>query len=188
MKADFEKGTKVCSRCKKELPIEMFYRDKQRSDNLYVYCKKCSGEYDKKIHDKTRNTFGRNCNKRGNNGKLKRDYELTEEQLSRRECKRKKENRKKSKEHGVLVWYSGNLEKIDSMEYERSLIREYSIQRDCAIRGYVGRKEPSEHFLFDFDLEKMLKDKVKYNNRKPMQRWWKGNIRHWTVKDGIWKE
>lgn len=23
MKADFEKGTKVCSRCKKELPIEM---------------------------------------------------------------------------------------------------------------------------------------------------------------------
>lgn len=28
MKADFEKGTKVCSRCKKELPIEMFSKNK----------------------------------------------------------------------------------------------------------------------------------------------------------------
>lgn len=26
MKADFEKGTKVCSRCRKELPLNMFYK------------------------------------------------------------------------------------------------------------------------------------------------------------------
>lgn len=32
MKADFEKGTKVCSKCKKELPIEMFSNDKNTSD------------------------------------------------------------------------------------------------------------------------------------------------------------
>lgn len=28
MKADFEKGTKICCRCKKELPLDMFYKDK----------------------------------------------------------------------------------------------------------------------------------------------------------------
>lgn len=192
MKADFEKGTKICSRCKKELPIEMFNRDKSRNDNLNVYCKKCRRGYDKKIHDKTVNTFGRHGNKRGNNGKLKRDYELTEEQLSKRERKRKKENRNKAKEHGVLVWYSGNLEKIDSMKYRRILIKEYQRQKYCAIRGYIARVQPSEHFLFDFDLEKMLNDNVYLSlgkgKRKYMERWWKGNIRHWTVKDGIWKE
>jgi hypothetical protein len=37
----------------------------------------------------------------------------------------------------------------------------------------------------------MLKDNV-YNNsggcRKYITKWWKGEIRHWTVNDGIWKE
>ena len=191
MKADFEKGTKICSGCKKELTLNSFSIDKSRNDNLCVYCRQCRRKYDKKFHDKTVNTFGRCDKKRGNNGKLKRDYELTEEQLSRREYKRKKENRKKAKEHGVLVWYSGNLENIDSMEYKRMMVKEYQRQKYCAIRGYVGRVQPSEHFLYDFDLEKMLKDNVYYqvdkNKRTYMERWWKGNIRHWTVKDGIWR-
>ena len=188
MKADFEKGTKICSRCKKELPIDMFDKDKSRSDNLRTYCKQCRREYDRKISDKRENVFGRRGNKRGNSGKLKRDYELTKEQLSKREYSRKKGNHKKTKEHGVLVWYSGNLEKIDSVKYRRIMIMEYQRQKYCAVRGYVGRVKPSEHFLFDFDLEQMLKDKVEYYNGKPMKRWWEGNIRHWTVKDGIWKE
>lgn len=41
MKADFEKGTKVCSKCKKELPIEMFGKDNSRSDKLCMCCKNC---------------------------------------------------------------------------------------------------------------------------------------------------
>ena len=167
MKADFEKGTKICSRCKKELPIDMFDKDKSRSDNLRTYCKQCRREYDRKISDKRENVFGRRGNKRGNSGKLKRDYELTKEQLSKREYSRKKGNHKKTKEHGVLVWYSGNLEKIDSVKYRRIMIMEYQRQKYCAVRGYVGRVKPSEHFLFDFDLEQMLKDKVEYYNCKP---------------------
>lgn len=71
------------------------------------------------------------------------------------------------------------------------MIREYQRQRLCAIRGYVGKTQPFEHFLFDFDLEKMLKDNIYYlsgNRRQYITKWWKGEIRHWTVKDGIWKE
>nr|DAS64970.1 MAG TPA: Meiotic chromosome segregation protein [Caudoviricetes sp.] len=45
MKADFEKGTKVCSKCKKELPIEMFHKDKSKSDGLHHYCKECQKKY-----------------------------------------------------------------------------------------------------------------------------------------------
>lgn len=41
MKADFEKGTKICSKCKRELPIEMFTKAKWSSDGLYVHCKDC---------------------------------------------------------------------------------------------------------------------------------------------------
>jgi hypothetical protein len=42
MKADFEKGTKVCSKCKRELPIEMFSKSKNNIDGLYYYCKDCT--------------------------------------------------------------------------------------------------------------------------------------------------
>ena len=45
MKADFEKGTKVCSRCKRELPISEFTKDKSRVDGLQNYCKGCNKKY-----------------------------------------------------------------------------------------------------------------------------------------------
>ena len=67
---------------------------------------------------------------------------------------------------------------------------EYTRQRSCAIRGYIGMSKPSEHFLFDFDLEQMLKDNVYYktgSGRMYITKWWDGTIRHWTVNDGIWK-
>lgn len=41
MKADFEKGTKICSRCRKELPISCFYKNKGKVDGLNCYCKIC---------------------------------------------------------------------------------------------------------------------------------------------------
>lgn len=206
MKADFEKGTKVCSRCGRELPISEFCKDKRRKDGIYVYCKQCVSKYHKKYYrtekgretvkrnnDKNCNTFGRVGHRRGNNGIMKRDYELTEQQLARRnkgrenqKCKTKRTNPK-----GLLIWYDGKLNNITTEEYEKIMAREYVAQRTCAIRGYIARKQPSEHFLFDFDLEQMLKDNVYYmggNGKKYyMTKWWKGTIRHWTVNDGIWK-
>lgn len=50
---------------------------------------------------------------------------------------------------------------------------------------------PSIHFLFDFDLEQMLKDGVyvtEGGKNKYITKWWDGEIRHWTVNDGIWKK
>lgn len=93
--------------------------------------------------------------------------------------------------HGVLIWYSGELEELSSDEYKKAMNKEYTRQRDCAIRGYIARVNPYEHFLFDFDLEEMFKDKVYYSvrgGRRYITKWWKGEIRHRTVKDDIWKE
>ena len=41
MKANFETGLKICGRCKKELPLSEFYKDKQQKDGLSCYCKEC---------------------------------------------------------------------------------------------------------------------------------------------------
>lgn len=202
MKADFEKGTKVCSRCKKELPLDMFCKNKSTSDGLNLYCKKCSYEHnkiyrtsdkgknkEKNYRDRTRNIFGRVGCKRGHSGILKRDYELSEQQLQRRNVNRKRlACTVKRGKYGILIWYSGELEELSIDEYHRAMIREYSRQLYCAIRGYIARVNPSEHFLFDFDLEQMLNDGMTDKNGNLMKRWWKGEIRHWTVKDGIWKE
>lgn len=174
MKADFEKGTKVCSRCKRELPVSEFNKDKSKNDGLNYYCRKCITECDKEYYnkrrkaikekrDKTRNTFGRVGCKRGNTGIVKRDYELTEQQLERRNKNREtqKYKTKRMSPQGVLIWYDG---KLDNMT--------------------------SEHFLFDFDLEQMLKDNVYYKCWKHniyIEKWWDGTIKHWTVNDGIWK-
>lgn len=197
MKADFEKGTKVCSKCKRELPISEFYKCKTWSDGLDYCCKRCAREKQKvagkKYLDKTRNTFGKEKRCRGNSGMLLRDYELTYEQLKRRNKSREQKKCKNRMEnvHGLLIWYDGLLNDLSTEEYERIQNRERSRQRLCAIRGYVGRTKPSEHFLFDFDLEQMLKDDVYYevrSGRKHITKWWDGEIRHWTVNDGIWRK
>ena len=247
MKADFEKGTKVCSRCGRELPISEFCKDKSRVDGLQNYCKGCNKKYyednkkdilvkqkqysktekgkqilrqakkkysksekgkeakkkysksekgkeaHKKCKNKTSNTFGRSGNKRGQSGMIMRDYELTDEQLKRRENKRMEHGCKSKNKnpHGILIWYNEMLDSVSSEEYSRVQNNEYKLQKACAIRGYVGRKEPSVYFLFDFDLEQMLNDNVyvSSNGRKYyIKKWWDGTIRHWTVNDEIWKK
>lgn len=229
MKADFEKGTKVCSKCKRELPIEMFYKDVSRVDGLDFICKNCAKikskqyrnenknklkayhkvYYDanksklkirykkqcKDYKDKNVNTFGRTKEggMRGQSHILKRDYELTEEQLKRRNKTRACRNYKSKRinPYGILILYDGELDDLDRKQYDKILNREYERQRRCAIRGYIAIVQPFEHFLFDFDLEQMLKDNVYYQNRsgrRYITKWWKGEIRHWTVNDGIWKE
>lgn len=193
MKADFEKGTKVCSTCKRELPIEMFRNDKNKVDGLYNYCKQCETEY----YNEKRNTFGRKLkgNRKGHSNFLKRDYELTEEELKKRECnrwaQRKKYKSKNENAHGILIWYDNKLNELDYEQYRKIIKMEYNRQRICAMRGYIGRTKPSEHFLFDFDLEQMLKDNVCITSGKYkyyITKWWQGTIRHWTVNDGIWKK
>ena len=36
--------TKKCGRCKRELPIDMFYKNKSEKDGLSWHCKDCSKE------------------------------------------------------------------------------------------------------------------------------------------------
>lgn len=44
MRANFEKGTKICCRCNRELNLSEFHKDKQQKDGYSCYCKKCKSE------------------------------------------------------------------------------------------------------------------------------------------------
>lgn len=184
-------------------------------DGLNVICRECRNKYyennkksiiakskqyektekgkqaKKRYGDKKKNTFGKTGHKRGYGGILKRDYELTKEQLERRNTQRKLQGAQIQKQKGgILIWYDGWLDNLSTKEYIRIQNNEYHRQKRCAISGHIGRVKPSEHFLFDFDLEQMLKDNVYYANgghKLYITKWWKGTIRHWTVNDGIWK-
>lgn len=52
MIADFDKGTKVCCRCKEELPISEYCKSAGRRDGLNTRCKKCDLKWreDNKAH------------------------------------------------------------------------------------------------------------------------------------------
>lgn len=189
MKANFEKGTRVCSKCKRKLPIEMFDKRKSVPDGLQYYCKEC-----KKYAKKYAYVFnGEHKICRGRSNIEKRDYELTQEQLIKRERNRmyRSPKNKNSNAHGILVWYSEKLNELDNESYRKIYKAEYQRQQRCAVFGHIGRKNPSEHFLFDFDLEQMLNDNVHLKNGKYIEyitKWWDGEIHHWTVNDGIWKK
>lgn len=103
-----------------------------------------------------------------------------------------KKRKNRLPEYGVLVWYDGTLNDLTPAEYANAMSKEYKRQVRCAILGRVAKVEPSEHFLFDFDLEKMLGDNVytngSGNSRLHIVKWWEGEIRHWTVRDGVWRK
>jgi hypothetical protein len=74
MKADFEKGTKICSKCRRELSIEQFNKDSSKSDGLNMQCKDCVAAYrkspeGKEVSKRARKKFfqtekGKECTKR----------------------------------------------------------------------------------------------------------------------------
>lgn len=49
MKADFEKGIKICARCRKELPLDMFSKNKSANDGLQNWCKVCRNKFQEYI-------------------------------------------------------------------------------------------------------------------------------------------
>lgn len=64
------KKTKICTSCKKDLPLESFYKDKRVKDRRYAKCRSCCNEYNRttyspKLHKEIR---------------LKREYGITLEE------------------------------------------------------------------------------------------------------------
>jgi len=75
MKANFEKGIKKCSTCKRELPLTEFNKDKTKADVLHNQCKGCQAEH--RAADRGRyNSYKGNAKQRGYS------FNLTKEQFA----------------------------------------------------------------------------------------------------------
>ena len=194
-----EQFKKVFTNVNAELKLRVQERRrKSRENSRKWYSENSDSEIEKATEraDKSTNTFGRRTgHARGQGGMLKRDYELTPEELERRNNKRKSRKGRKAKSkrkgHSIIVWYDGTLEHLSETEYNSIYNRELKRQKRCAVIGKIGLVKPTEHFLFDFDLEQMLKDGAYITTggkKKCITKWWDGEIRHWTVNDGIWKK
>jgi len=72
--------TKMCSKCSRELPFDMFHKSKSSKDGLFFCCKQCSKEYCKNNKERMRK-----CSKE--------HYEKNKEEKNRRSMERYKENR-----------------------------------------------------------------------------------------------
>lgn len=93
------------------------------------------------------------------------------------------------------LYYEQNTNLISDSSYDELAKQLVELQKGVCL--YI-LQEISYYYVFydfdgttDFDLEQMLKDNVycrSGKNRKYITKWWKGEIRHWTVNDGIWKE
>lgn len=79
--------TKVCSCCKKELPLSFFYRNKRITDGFSVYCKECESEKRRKRNQ--RSDIIENRRKRD------RKYRQTEKSKQYRSLYHKSESYKK---------------------------------------------------------------------------------------------
>lgn len=134
MKANFEKGTKICSSCKRELPIEAYNKCKTTNDGLCYKCRECEKafrqsekgkEISRKVHQKYRQSEeGKETAKRA-----RQKYYQTEKgkvlQAKSSKNYRQTEAGKETQKRASKKWYEANKTCSDK-EYREIQINEES--------------------------------------------------------------
>ncbi|GED87973.1 hypothetical protein TNCT6_50580 [Streptomyces sp. 6-11-2] len=59
MRVAGEPNAKQCTKCKRELPLAAFARDKNRRDGLQVHCRECVAEYSAAHYRRRREVVGK---------------------------------------------------------------------------------------------------------------------------------
>lgn len=116
-----------------------------------------------------------------------------EEQLTESQKKRRKEDRKahpsissEIKGYGVLEYVSEYAKSLPYAKYVRERDKAYKRQMYRAFVGAEGSAKETD-FVYDIDLQKMLECGYQFRG-ETITKWWEGEIRHWTVNDGIWRK
>jgi hypothetical protein len=116
MKANLKTEIKICNRCKRELPIGEYYKDKSRCDGLQSACKSCFSEMGReyrqknkeKIAEKNREYYQQNKEK---TAEVKREYyQQNKEKIAERGRKYYQQNKEKIAEKN-REYYQENKEK-----------------------------------------------------------------------------
>jgi hypothetical protein len=94
---------KICTKCKKELPITQFSTDNQNQDKLFYWCKKCVKEYNKKYAIKNKNKIS---------AFAKKYYQEHKEIIERQQIKYRKNRRKTDINYRILKNMRCRLNKV----------------------------------------------------------------------------
>jgi hypothetical protein len=146
MKADFEKGTKVCSRCKRELPISEFSKQSCKADGLTLYCTECKKERGKLKREAIKNDPVRHA-------KMLEAYKRYRQSEKGKEKSREQEKRRRDS--------SEKLKKLAEKQhkyYQEKLAhpktpREFIINeegKECLKCACCGRIIPKDSFYREF--------------------------------------
>lgn len=141
-------GTKKCSCCKKEKPLNDFYKDVARKDGLARVCKKCHSLSVKKWQEKHPDKFKEINNAWKKSHKEKRNEESKAWAKLHPEYKSNyyKEHRQQNSEHGKR-WRANNKEKT----------RHYEQNRRARRKGNGGEIAPAQwESIMDFYGHKCL--------------------------------
>lgn len=120
MKANFETGLKICSTCKRELPLSMYNKNKSASDGLECRCKDC-----KKVHTT------KYLKSEGRKQSDLRYYKNHKDEILRKSVAKKEQRSQYDKQHykenkEIYIQRSNNYAKS---EHGRAVINERSKER-----------------------------------------------------------
>lgn len=88
--------TKICCKCKRELPIDNFYKDNSRRDKLGLTCKWCIKKYQEKNKDRIKASEKDNVKK----AKYMKIYRLEHKAIIKEQINNwKKKNKDKIKQY-----------------------------------------------------------------------------------------
>lgn len=144
MKANFETGLKICSRCKRELPLSCFNKTRSNSDGFESMCKSCKKEITKRyLSTDSRKESDRRYYQR-------HKQELFDKRVSKKDSR---------KEYDKL-YYQNNKEKIKDRVY-RYVISE---QGRKTKNEYVKRKKKEDlnyriRMFYRWRIASLLKSK-----------------------------
>lgn len=196
MKADFEKGTKVCSHCKKELPLSEYCKNKNTSDGLRASCKECfkesvkrtmlKPESCKKARETSKAYYG---TEKGKQSLYKANRKYIESGKAAIHCKRKRETDPEYKLQLYLrirlrrALKGSNKSKRTQqllgctweffMKYFESQFQEGMVWKNYGINGWhIDHRIPCAYF--DLTIEENQRICFNYRNFQPL--WEKDNI------------
>ena len=94
-------NTKTCTTCKRELPLEMFYKKNTTKDGLTYFCKECAKEKRDKIKDKLnqRAKIYNETHKKERQQTIKNHYKRNKKRLNKLRVERRQQNKQQYNEY-----------------------------------------------------------------------------------------
>lgn len=140
-------GHKICTKCKLELPVTAFHKDKRAKDGLSFWCKECTKKYMKEHYKNNSEKILASCAKwRENNPeKLAEYYKKNSKRMYAVQVEYRKNNPEKTRAKGVN-YRKNNLEKVRATEarnrkknIEKNRARSTASIKDLS-NAYVAKK------------------------------------------------